>query len=111
MYSENNRRTAVRRADEEFLRRLSGGELGVSPIPHGNASPKDVPSPRRSCNGTPVPCQSDSFAPSLAMVYSPRQCWRGILDPAAGLAAGTIFSELILPLEVKGKEASLRRPM
>ena len=33
----------------------------------------------------------------LAMAYVPFQKWRKVCDGAAGLAAGTIFQELILP--------------
>lgn len=33
----------------------------------------------------------------LAMAYVPMQKWRNVMDGAAGLAAGTIFQELVLP--------------
>ncbi len=46
-------------------------------------------------------CPTRIPAPSLAMTYCPKQCWRRILDPAQGLSAGSIFEELILPLEVR----------
>lgn len=60
-------------------------------------------------------CPTEVHAPSLAMVYSPRQCWRKLLDPAEGLKQGTIFAELVLPFEAVpqkcGKEGCARRPM
>ena len=59
-------------------------------------------------------CPTEIPAPSLAMVYSPRQCWQNLLDPAVGLKHGTIFSELILPFEgrqIGGKERCPHRPM
>lgn len=129
MYSENNRRYAARRADEEFLRRMTGGEFSANGLPVINLNaPSDAPrsTPTRdarvrvSCNGstngaTPESaCKPDAFAPSLAMVYSPRQCWRGLLTPAEGLSKGTIFSELVLPFEAgenHAKEVTIRRPM
>lgn len=133
MYSENNRRYAARRADEDFLRRMMGGELSGNALPTMTPSPSGTVRPVRdarnpiSCDGSArkstcpgvgsdgSKCESDSFAPSLAMVYSPRQCWRGILEPTVGLSAGTIFSELALPLEAvpnhAQKEVRIRRPM
>ncbi len=60
-------------------------------------------------------CPTEIAAPALAMVYSPRQCWRKLLDPEEGLKQGTIFSELVLPFEAVphkgGKEGCARRPM
>ncbi len=124
MYSENNRRSATRRADDEFLRRMTGGDLigngfpvmNMNDIPKQSVTPKrDLP-PRLSCNGTnptPYDCPKTLNAPSLAMVYSPRQCWRKILSPTEGLKSGTIFTELVLPLEVslknRSKEVNPRR--
>ena len=35
----------------------------------------------------------------LAMVYVPRQSWRNLYSPEAGLERGTIFEELDKPLE------------
>jgi len=141
MYSENNRRSATRRADGEILRRMTGGELSCphlsSTTPCGEAPNGGRTAPMRdarvrvACDGskvtrgradnrcecgtaTPTPCTPDSFAPSLAMVYSPHQCWRGVLSPADGLSKGTIFSELVLPFEAghnHTKEVTIRRPM
>lgn len=36
-------------------------------------------------------------APSLAMVYCPRQYWRAILTPDEALKRGTLFAELDRP--------------
>ncbi|MBQ7335806.1 MAG: spore coat associated protein CotJA [Clostridia bacterium] len=139
MYSENNRRSTVRRADDEFLRRMMGGELTGDAIPFvkiNTASPRMSEIPQRnepvriSCRGTVntpnngahdsgheghhSDCPTSLDAPSLAMVYSPKQCWRNLLDPVSGLKQGTIFAELVLPLEVeshqRGTEVKNRRP-
>ena len=67
---------------------------------------------QKPCNTS---CPTEIHAPALAMVYSPRQCWRKLLDPAEGLKQGTIFAELVLPFEAiphkGGKEGCARRPM
>ena len=34
----------------------------------------------------------------LAMVYSPMQCWRMLIEPDKALGMGTIFEELYKPL-------------
>lgn len=138
MYSESNRRSAARRTDDDFLRRMLGGQLTgdalpvISPVPP-QARPivptRDEPV-KTTCDGstqndqTGMGCRPQSggnacptciSAPSIAMVYAPRQCWRNLLDPASGLSHGSIFAELILPLEAvpqKGeKEVKTRRPM
>lgn len=132
MYSENNRRSASRRADDDFLRRMLGGELTGDGFPVMNSDPTpseaDRPTPqlqnnsRVRCDGTPlkdtganVGCPTTLHAPAIAMVYSPMQCWRNLFDPATGLAHGTIFQELVLPLgsfpENAHKEVRSRRPM
>ncbi len=129
MYSENNRRNTSRRADNEFLRRMLGGELTGDGFPVMSTRAQERPQPRRDepmppCNqdggvSTTAPshacnCPTEIPAPSIAMVYAPRQCWRNLLDPASGLAKGSIFSELILPLGAVPKkcekEVNPRRP-
>ena len=138
MYSESNRRSASRRTDDDFLRRMLGGQLTgdalpvispISPQARPAVPTRDEPV-RTTCdgrarndqNGTGChPQNGDNAcpvcipAPSIAMVYAPRQCWRNLLDPASGLSQGSIFAELILPLEAvpkKGeKEVKARRPM
>ena len=152
MYSENNRRSASRRADADFLRRMLGGELTGDGYPVMNLSNSSQNAQNRSimgdnrqkatenrqaqqnlgdnrsarpildqnippCDGSANGdrgCPTHTHTPALAMVYSPKQCWRNLLDPASGLSEGTIFAELILPLEVPvkngTKEVKTRRP-
>ncbi len=130
MYSENNRRNTSRRADNEFLRRMLGGDMSGRTCPIMSTRSQERPQPRRDepmppCNqdgGRPTPaphsctcsCPSEIPAPAIAMVYAPKQCWRNLLDPASGLAKGSIFSELILPLGAIPKncekEVNPRRP-
>lgn len=144
MYSDQNRRASVSRANDEFLRRMLGGELtgGVMPVmnmetpaeprrmgqgsdrlenqrndeeklksPKGRLSSEGAGGEncRPSCdggydcgsgNGNYGDCPTQIHAPSLAMVYAPRQCWRNLLDPQSALESGSLFAELILPLEV-----------
>ncbi len=125
MYSENNRRAPACRANDEFLRRMLGGELvgGCS-----GGEKKTMPACRNekpACNGNKPSCSNnvppcsgmmqrnsagDNYptgncpttleAPSLAMVYSPKQCWQNVFEPMDGLLHGSIFAELVLPLEV-----------
>ena len=116
MYSEN-KYTAVRRTNDEFLRRMIGGELSGSPMPRQDMEPSEKPSSCHPCqeqhhkppcnSGDPVPngcvptppcCPTQVHAPSLAMVYAPKQCWQSILDPVTALSEGSLFAELILPL-------------
>lgn len=128
MYSENNRRSASRRADDDFLRRMLGGELvgdaRYEAGEHGNACQISPAIPhaesRLNCRGELRPsagegaCPTHLHAPALAMVYSPMQCWRQLYDPKTALAHGTLFEELDLPLEVVSKprerEVMTRRP-
>ena len=127
MYPERDRSSSVRRANDAFFRRMMGGEMsegepfcavmnqgGVMPVPQ---LPPE--SDRPSCDGSPRPdgergdCPKNLSAPSLAMVYSPRQCWQNLLEPAAGLREGSIFADLILPFEAakcqRGMEVRPRR--
>lgn len=65
--------------------------------------------PQCGCGVTPVVdadtmdhCDKDLYDKCidklpLAMAYVPFQKWRKVLDASAGLAAGTIFQELIMP--------------
>ena len=111
----------------EFLRRMIGGELTADGFPVMNLKSAQKPSAptqredsRVLCDGSnrnpsSTDCPTALQAPSLAMVYAPRQCWRNLFSPAEGLANGTLFAELALPLEInpqKGdKEVKARRPM
>lgn len=118
MYSETSKNAAMRRANDEFLRRMLGGELGAAErtddpqILSCRVRGEGVPSPlgrRRqpsapSCNagdGAGMTCPRKVAAPALAMVYSPVQCWEGLLEPMQALRAGSQFSSLVLPLEEK----------
>ena len=113
MYFENEKHRSRQRSNDEFFRRMNADEL------HLGATGSDIPtfcrtdiprrdvSPRTSCNGTPnTPdtAPSDWYAsckmPSLAMVYAPVQAWQELLTPLDGLHQGSIFRELIKPLEV-----------
>ena len=109
MYSENRNRP-LRRTNDEFLRRMVGGELTQKELPVMNLSRSDVKpgqTPGRpSCNQNDEygsECPTSIGAPSLAMVYSPRQCWRNLLDHEAALSNGSLFAELVMPLEVGRK--------
>lgn len=132
MYSESNRKNASRRANDDFLRRMLGGELTGDGYPVMSVTtPAERPSEpvRREsnngvrcdgttgnhANGCTSNCPTAIAAPSIAMVYSPRQCWRNLFDPATALSKGTLFAELELPLEAVGgkreKEVKIRRPL
>ena len=111
MYSESDRRAPARRANDEFLRRMLGGELTGGAVPTMNQPVPELPTyPQRPpCDGgeesRPMPappCAMTPGMPSLAMVYSPVQCWREVLEPADALRAGSQFTELLLPFVGKG---------
>lgn len=119
MNFESNRRVSARRANDDFWRRMLGSESadGSRAVMNSAPSPSPMPMPSRpqerpdrpSCDGS-YPnrgdgggdCQKTPGMPSLAMVYAPRQCWQNLLDPATGLANGSIFKDLILPFEGNG---------
>lgn len=143
MYSENNRRASGMRANDEFLRRMLGGDLTGGELPVMNMEHLDRSESfgrgndgsradgmnisdrvrlsdegssgggRPSCDGTVSngkpscddrgECPSYLHAPSLAMVYAPRQCWRNLLDLQSALENGTLFAELVLPFEAGNK--------
>ena len=114
MYSESNRRPSANRSNDEFLRRMLGGELTEGAIPVLNFSDGAMDGP--SCDGsTPNDssicgdgeCPTCIHAPSLAMVYCPTQCWRNVLQPEAALACGSLFSELVMPLEGYSKNGGM----
>ena len=119
MYSDYNRRASARRANDEFLRRMLGGELTVGEVPAMTTERPTLPDytegNRVRCDGSEESgkedvcgrgeCPTCIGAPALAMVYAPKQCWRKLLDPCAALEQGTQFAELILPLEVGGRHA------
>ena len=91
MYSIDDVRTPRDRVSDPFLRRLLEEEKN-----HTDAAPcaRSRMDNGKVCEGL----SSDSY--SLAMVYSPRQIWRGAYDPETALRRGTMFKELDKPLEV-----------
>ena len=128
MFIENNRSSAVNRANDAFLRHLQGGELraeSVKPSPPCNQgdlaeTPNHASHSKCLCGHknrpaesakTPCGCPS-SQQPALAMVYSPFQNWQKLYPPDIALSRGTMFEELDLPLEVGKKEGGCcRRPL
>ncbi len=136
MYSEINRRSGMRRSDGEFLRRMLGGNLSGDALPaingsatlrnDGNKPSPDAQKPvlpeldpnRPRCDGSDsesVKTPADEAtggripAPALAMVYAPKQRWTRLLTPEEGLKAGSLFADLIFPLEsVPAKRSSFR---
>lgn len=115
MHSENSKNAVLRRANDEFLRQLLGGEPmraeGGSqhcPVACANESGtrpcrrrEERPGPSCSQGDAHHACPKTIAAPALAMVYSPLQCFEGLLEPAQALRAGTQFAALVLPLEEK----------
>ena len=130
MYMENNRHVSQGRANDEFLRRMLGGELvggeravmnqpEEAPQLHehmmGERCQEQMPleTVELQARGEAVPpcnqgdeeacaCPKSMRMPSLAMVYAPHQCWQNLLEPEAALEQGSQFAELILPLEAGG---------
>ncbi len=113
MYMDKNRQPCRQRANNDFLRRMTGGELGAAcPIcrmgqARGERPPmEEMPMPP-SCvgNDRPYPeqvCPHDPRMPSPAMVYSPVQCFRELYTPEEALMRGTLFKELDLPFAPNG---------
>ncbi len=107
MYADNHRRSASQRVNDEFLRRMTGGELTSNAEQSVQASlgaclGKSESAKYRDSAERESDCPTTVPAPSLAMVYSPRQCWRNVLSPEEGLRQGSIFSDLVLPFEPYG---------
>lgn len=98
MYADNHRRSASQRVNDDFLRRMTGGEMTSNAEQTAQASHTERGEQRES-GEREGNCPTTVHAPSLAMVYSPRQCWRNVLSPEEGLHRGSIFSELVLPFE------------
>lgn len=98
MYFSQNKRASERRANDEYLRRASfpshpsaESQPTVSGAPVGNPP---VPPP-------PQPEEAPVFpaAPSLAMVYAPKQAFANLYEPDVALSRGTLFAALDLPFE------------
>jgi hypothetical protein len=114
MYSEKENRAGIQRANNEFLRRMLGGELTSGQLPVFNETKPTLPEypTRPPCGSDPEyteesangahcghACGGPLNAPSLAMVYAPMQCWKGVFNPGEALKHGSQFSELVLPFE------------
>ena len=109
MYSEQEKRASVQRANDAFLRRMLGGELTSASRPTFSEEVPTLPQypTRPPCNGGDTgegaqgggreECPVQVGMPALAMVYAPRQCWRGLYTPREALQHGTQFAELDLP--------------
>lgn len=91
-------------------RRFGGGR---SPLPFGalNFGLENKMTDSQAASATPCNPDNNSGcdfeglgggAPSLAMVYCPRQYWRGILSPDEALKRGTLFAELHKPFAGDG---------
>ena len=113
MYPNNNRRPS-RRVNDEFLRRMVGGELTGGELPVINmARMENIGQSiegNSSCNQNddiPHECPTMLGAPSLAMVYSPLQCWRSLLEPEEALQNGSLFAELVMPFEGANKSMGI----
>lgn len=69
-----------------------------APTPVTDCSCQKVPAPRGCCEDAVALTEENAlFGKSLAMVYSPHQCFRELYDPKKGLCSGTVFSELHKP--------------
>ncbi len=136
MYFENNRRTSSQRTNDDFLRRMLGGELkrengtpcnsqdrasrqgglgSKRSMPRSEMQETSNACPLRPASSCTCDCPTQIPAPAIAMVYVPRQCWKDVVEPSIGLAQGTIFTDLVLPLTGKcgspEKEVRPCRPM
>ena len=76
-------------------------------------NPSSTPSRIDGCPGTGAPWGIGGTAEAndsalddrqLAMAYVPYQRWRMLYNPEQGLARGTVFEELDMPMEVYGNE-------
>ena len=108
MYSEKGRHASVPRANDEFLRRMIGGEVVRTELPVISMETPTLPGDGQGgalCDGS-IPggeCPTHLHAPALAMVYAPMQCWRDLLDLQSALKNGTLFADLVLPFEAGSK--------
>ncbi len=75
------------------------------------ACPEELRAVSAAASPSPAPAENRSAAlsmgcdmyPSLAMVYSPVQCFRKLYSPEEALSRGTLFEELDKPLMVGRK--------
>lgn len=119
---QSQRQNSGRRSNDEFLRRMLGGELS-----DGNTSLKGTTAGSRNhcCNGgnekfspsltgnqnsgNSANNRCDLNAVSLAMVYAPTQAFQNIYDPIKALRQGTQFADLDLPFEGCGRKGACAR--
>ena len=116
MYSDSEKYFPRRRSGDEFLRRMRGEDFlsgmtsgGDAPTVSQSALPRVDERPKVGCNGDRTGDRAGGFThetttsvcrmPSLAMVYSPVQPWQKTLAPEVALQHGSLFAELIFPLE------------
>lgn len=116
---EKNQPSAMRRSGDEFLRRMNSGDLpgrslptmnipSPAPLPPlGNSG--SVPGNNSGGNNTGSDCSNGNGScgcnqgtgcadmPALAMVYSPVQEWKNLLDPQEALMKGSLFCDLVKP--------------
>lgn len=108
---EKNNRTAGWRSDDEFLRRMLGGNFSNRDLPVMSPS-VGIPTPanldragaetRNADNGSGTENGNENGCcryPSLAMVYAPEQKWKNLTEPAKALKEGTLFCALVKPFE------------
>ena len=107
MNRNNENFTPRERVDANLLARLLQENEPPTAIPTAaRLQPQNCPCrteetekmPRPSC---PLPTQKENCPArgrSLAMLYSPRQSFEELYDAEQGLARGTIFRQLDLPL-------------
>ena len=107
MYFSPNRKASLQRANDEYLRRsaTAGGTPRDDSVPTVSRPPEPVPPPAPSPapdNDQSAPCPASVCAPSLAMVYCPKQAFDDLYDVETALARGTLFGSLDLPFEGRG---------
>lgn len=105
MYFSPNRKPSQRRANDEFLRRSVSAEPHAhdESVPTLSRPPEGaMPAPISPLSDQGAPCKEPLCAPSLAMVYCPKQAFGDLYDLETALRRGTLFAPLDLPFEGKG---------
>jgi len=104
MNTKNENFTPRERVDAEFLEKLLRENDSEEMLP-ASAAPQmrtcdSCASRRTAPRRTPAPRNNNApcSAPSLAMVYSPKQEFTDLFEPEEGLWRGTIFMQLDKPL-------------
>lgn len=81
-------RSAAWRSEERYLRQVLRGTAKPTPRAVPTMAEANVP-------------ENGGDRRALAMVYTPKQSWRQLFDPAVALSRGTMFAELYKPFEGK----------